>query len=265
MASGLTASKVFIVLSYVLSAFAALFYLLPNEGEKHFLTPFSGILIVNAIYWVLTLLFQFLFIVKVLFNENVTQTNQSSVIAVVGPHFIISNVLNSLWIYFFTRERFWLSEALLFVNLLNLLTLYFSHKTIAIKSLPDWLTIHLPVTGIPLAWTLYAIFWNGACMFHSHNKTLLPRVLANVFIWEFLFVPMALLMLYSDWSVALATSFLMLGVGFRQMFTKLIAFQWIFAFVISGADFIFAVLSMFNTAIGQVDTARSQDSAPLLA
>ncbi|KGK36762.1 hypothetical protein JL09_g4089 [Pichia kudriavzevii] len=262
---GLTASKIFITISYILSVFGSLFYLLPHLNDKHFLTPFSGTFIVTAIFWILTLLLQFVFITKVLFNNNVSPSNQSSAIAVIGPHFTTSNILHFFWCYFFSRERFVISEILLIVNLLNQLTLYFSHKTIAIKSLPDWLTVHLPVTGTPLAWSLYAILWNGATMFHSHNKSLLPRLLANIFIWELFVVPMALLVFYKDWSVGLATSFLALGMGFGQMFTKLVALQWIFAFVIAGANFTFSVLSMFNSAVAQSQTTTSTDQAPLLA
>ncbi|GMM46623.1 hypothetical protein DAPK24_031980 [Pichia kluyveri] len=270
MSSGLTASKITITASFAISAIATIFWLLPHQNDKHFVTPFSGTLFTTTIFWLITLLLQFLFITKVLFNSNVSNSNQSNVIAIVGPHFTISNIINFFWIYFFTAEKFIIAEILLFINLLNLLTLYFSHKTISIKSLPDWLTIHLPVTGIPLSWTLYAIFWNGACLFHSHNKSLLPRILANIFIWEFLLVPMSLLIFYSDWSVGLATSFLMLGVGLGQMFIKMFALQWIFAFIIAGLNLVFSILSMFNTALRQVENnnnnnAISNDQAPLLA
>lgn len=263
--SGLEASKIAIFLSYAVSAFSVLFYLLPYANGKHYLTPFSSTFFITMMYWVITLLLQFMFIINVFFNTSVSSANQSSVIAVVGPHFTIFNILNALWAYFFTMRSFLISEIILFVNLVNLLALYFSHKTIKIRSLPDWLTIHLPVTGIPLAWTLYAIFWNGATLFHSHNKSLLPRLLANFFIWEFLVVPLTLLVLYSDWSVSLATSFLLLGVGFAQMTTKLVALQWIFAFIISGLDFVLSIVYMFSSAVSQTSTGNSNDQAPLLA
>lgn len=265
--SGLTTSKVAIALSFALSVVSTLVFLLPKLNSPHFLTPFSGVFLITLLYWVITLLLQFLFISKVFFNPNVSESNQANVIAIVGPHFVLSNMLNFFWCFLFAKERFFLSELILIANLLNLLVLYFSHKTIAIKSMPDWLTIHLPITGLPLSWTLYAIFWNGACLFHSHNKSLLPRILANFLIWEFLFVPMALLLLYSDWSVGLSTSFLMLGVGLGQMMTKLVALQWIFAFIIATVDFLLSILSMFSTAMSQAETvsAPAEDQAPLLA
>lgn len=264
--SSLSASKIAISISFGLSVFATFVYLFPHQNGKHFLTPFSCTPIVIILYWLITLMIQFLFIVKVFFNENVSVSNQSSVIAIVGPHFVVSNVLHFFWCYFFIKEKFFISEIIVFINVLNLLMLYFTHKTISIKNMADWLTIHLPVTGLPLAWALYAVFWNGACLFHSHNKSLFARILANIFIWEFLLVPISLLLFHSDWSIGLATSFLMLGVGFSQLFTKLIALQWIFAFTIAGIDFVFSILSMFNSAIRQVESdTAGDDQAPLLA
>lgn len=267
--SGLSASKITICLTFALSAIGTFYYFLPIQNSSHFATPFSASIFVIFIYWLITLLIQFLFISKSFFNENVSLTNQSNLIAIVGPHFIFFNIIHFFWCYFFSNEKFIISEILTFINLLNLLTLYFSHKTMSIKSLSDWLTVHLPITGLPLSWTLYTVFWNGACLFHSHNKSLLPRILANIFIWEFLLVPMSLLLLYSDWSIALSTSFLLLGVGFYQMFTKLIALQWIFAFSISSIDFIFAILFMFNSAVNTNNTTNNNtltgnDQAPLL-
>ena len=40
---------------------------------------------------------------------------------------------------------------------------------------------------MPLSWVMFALFWNGAVMFHIHK--LFGRILANVFIWDFLLVP----------------------------------------------------------------------------
>jgi hypothetical protein len=41
--------------------------------------------------------------------------------------------------------------------------------------------VHLSTIAGPLAWTVTALFWNGAVATHSHN---LPgRIVANIFIW----------------------------------------------------------------------------------
>lgn len=263
--AGITLNKVTVATSFALSAFSTLFFLLPHVNDKHMITPFSGIFIVIALYWLVTIVFQLSFIVKVFFHSNESQENQTNVNAIVGPHFIFFNLVHFFWCYLFAKQHFIIAEILLVMNLLNLLMLYFSHKTIEIKNFSGWLTIHLPITGIPLSWTLYAIFWNGACIFHSHNKSLLPRILANIFIWEFLFVPVTLLLFYNDWSVGLSTSFLMLGVGFGQLMSRAIALQWIFAFVISGLNFVVSILSICNYTLRQVGNQDAGDQAPLLA
>lgn len=262
-----SASKITITLSYALSVVGVSMFMFTHSG-KHYQTPFTGILPITFLYWFVTLLSQFVFLFKLFFNSTVSSTNQANVLAIVGPHFTISNIFNFFWCWFFMKEKFIISEIILILNFLNLLMLYFTHKTISIKNVVDWLTIHLPVTGLPLAWNLYAIFWNGACVFHSHNNHLLPRLLANIFIWEFLVVPGSLLILYGDWSVGFATSVLLFSVGLCQFFIKIVALQWIFAMVIAGIDFLLSIIVLFSGAIKQVDgaepAATQNEQAPLL-
>ncbi|VEU21654.1 DEKNAAC102691 [Brettanomyces naardenensis] len=264
--SSFDAAKSSVVISYALSVIGVFYYFLFGHFGSHYSTPFTASLIFVLIYWLVTLVLQFLFIIKIFFNSNVSSDNQANILALVGPHFSVNNVLNFFWCYYFAQEKFIIAEVILVVNLFNLLALYFTHKTVGIKNISDWMTVHFPATGLPLSWTLYAIFWNGACMFHSHYKHLLPRVLANIFIWEFLFTPLALLGLYQDWSVSLSTSFLMLGLGLRQVFSKTFALQWIFAFVISGIDFIASVLAIVGSSLTAVNSeSASNEQAPLLA
>lgn len=42
-------------------------------------------------------------------------------------------------------------------------------------------SVHLPVVAGPYAWTLMALFWNGAVAVDSHTAG--ARIAANVFIW----------------------------------------------------------------------------------
>ncbi|QPG73581.1 hypothetical protein FOA43_000893 [Brettanomyces nanus] len=264
--SKFSAAKGTLVISYVLSVIGVFYYFIFGHFGSHYRTPFTSSLVFVLIYWVLTLILQSLFIVKVFFNTNVSSNNQANILALVGPHFSVNNVLNFFWCYYFAQEKFVISEIILLVNLVNILALYFTHKTVSIKNVSDWLVVHFPVTGLPLSWTLYAVFWNGACMFHSHYKSLAPRLLANIFIWEFFLTPVSLLILYKDWSVSLSTSFLMLGLGLSQLFSKTVALQWIFALVISGIDFVASVLTMVGTSLTSVNTeTSSNEQAPLLA
>ncbi|ESX00202.1 hypothetical protein KL918_004992 [Ogataea parapolymorpha] len=262
-----TESKVFtqkalIVASFLLSGYGTLFLFLFSHFGKHYRTPFTGFFIVTDIYWLVTMLLQVFFIVKVFFDKTVAAENKAAISEIVGPHFAINNALHFLWCYFFHKEKFALAELVLVINLLNLLALYFTHRTVAIKNVSDWLTVHFPVTALPLSWTMYAIFWNGACLFHSHNKSLLARILANVLVWEFLVVPLAILVFYQDWSIGLSTSLLMLGLGFGQLFTKVVALQWLFAFIIAAVNFVVSVVIMFGSGLR---TVNREEQAPLLS
>lgn len=263
--SQFTAAKATILISYLLSVIGTFYYLFYGKFDKQYETPFTPSIFIVVIYSATTLLLQALFIIKTLYNPSVNTNEQANILALVGPHFSINNVLNFFWTYYFIQGRFIVSEVILVVNLLNLLALYFSHNTVKIKSMSQWALVHFPVTGMPLSWTNYALFWNGACMFHSHYESVFPRILANVSIWEFLFVPLILLVLYQDWSVSLSTSFLMLGLGIRQAIHQTITLQWVFAFAISGIDFLASVVTLFGCSIHKFHSEVSDaEQAPLI-
>lgn len=238
-------------ISFSLSVFSSV-YLLFHINGGHYETPFSCLTFIIALYWLITLSSQSVFILRVFSGDD------SKPFVIVSPHFIINNICHFFWVYFFTRERFFISEMILIGNLLNLLMLYFNHHTSDIKSIRDWITIHFPIVGWPLSWTLYCLFWNGATLIHSHNKSLLPRLIANLAIWEFLLVPLCILAIYGDWSVGLSTSLLMLGVGLKQLFHRIVALQWGFALVISAIDFTASLIVMFSSAL------NSQENQPLV-
>jgi Fungal protein of unknown function (DUF1774). len=108
---------------------------------------------------------------------------------------------------------------------------------------------------------MFAIFWNGAVLFHVHK--FVGRIIANVLIWDFLLVPGMFLFAYNDWGVGLSSSMLVFGLAFGQLFTKLFALQWIFAFIIAG---ILLVLSLVAAITGSLSPERSitDESAPLI-
>lgn len=74
------------------------------------------------------------------------------------------------------------------------------------------------------------------------TKGFFARILANVFIWEFLIVPGVFIVLFNDWAIGLSSSVLVFGIALAQLFTKIIALQWIFAFIISGLLFAVSIL-----------------------
>lgn len=77
----------------------------------------------------------------------------------------------------------------------------------------------------------------------------------------FLFVPGFFLVVFNDWGVGLSSSALVFSLGMGQLFTKLFALQWIFAFVISG---LLLVLSVIVALTGSLSKNASSEGAPLL-
>lgn len=60
----------------------------------------------------------------------------------------------------------------------------------------------------PYAWTLTALFWNGAIAVHSHN---LPgRIVANIFIWVIMLIGLQHIVLRNDYILGYCLSLLTL-------------------------------------------------------
>ena len=136
---------------------------------------------------------------------------------------------------------------MLIINFFNLTSLYFRHP----KTRP---LVHVPVVSGPLAWTLVAILWNGAAMVGAHS--LGARILANVAIWSLLGFGFAFLAAFKDYTISFALSVLtackllsfrllticsisemfltelLLALAVHQLGIKVVALQWIFAFII---------------------------------
>jgi len=102
---------------------------------------------------------------------------------------------------FWVRGHFLLGEILLIINLFNLTLLYFRHS-----KTPRF--VHIPIVSAPLAWTYIAILWDGAAMV---NATSLPaRILANIAIWGILGLGTFFIVVFKDYTMGLALSYLCL-------------------------------------------------------
>lgn len=126
----------------------------------------------------------------------------------VATHFILNNLFILAWISLWTRNHFWGAEIILMAHFINQSVAYWRHK-----NLPDF--VHLPAVAGPYAWTIFALFWNGAVAVNSHN---LPgRIVANIFIWAILFVGLFHITLRQDHILGYCLSFLSLckSAGFR--------------------------------------------------
>lgn len=258
--STIATHKVTTIVSFVLAVYGNLRYLVgrsPFDKHSPFLvndTPFSANILVTLSYWVVLYILQASFIAQIFVPLLELQNREHTL--KVGWHFTLFNIGSFLWSLLFAKKHFFWSELVLILNFFNILVLYFSHKTYAIKPLTNWVLIHWSTAAFPLSWLLYAIFWNGAVLFHVHK--LVGRIVSNVLVWDFLLVPGFFLVTYEDWAVGLSSSALAFGLGLGQLLLKVFALQWIFAFVIAG---LLLVWSVFILVRGSNHT---EEHAPLL-
>lgn len=243
-------------------------------------TPFTANILVVLIYWGVLHLLQISFVLQYFFPEeqpgeraqsstigNILQGGQPTRLEVadhVGWHFTVFNFLQFFWTLLFVHGHYIWSEIFVILNFFNILTLYVAHKTYAIKPLSNYALIHLPTAALPFSWLLYLLFWNGAVVVGSNG--LVARIIANIFVWDFLLVPTILLILYRDWAVGFSSAALQLALALGQLFTKIFALQWIFAFIIAGLLFAFslAVLSADLRDSKKSSASTDAENAPLI-
>lgn len=187
----------------------------------------------------------------------------------VATHFILNNLLNFGWILLWTRNHFWPAEVILVLQFLNLHAAYWRHRR-----LPAF--VHLPAVAGPYAWTLLGLFWNGAVAVHSNS--LPARIVANVFIWVIFAMGSGHIVATQDYILGYCLSWLMLcmftqhrsfieckanclALAVKQFAVKVIALQWIFAFVIFAVFFIESVYLSSTKYYGR-DTLFRRVAAP---
>lgn len=263
--------KILTVLSWLLVVIVQGYYVhhRPEEGGFKYRsiwgqsaahpTPFTINKIFVDVYWVVLWIFQVGYVGH-LFSSN---TDLVTAAASVGSHFILFNLIQFGWVMLWVRGHFWLSELLLIVNFFNLVMLYFRHST-----KPRF--VHVPVVSAPLAWVFVAIFWNGAVMVGAH-RNLAARVFANIAVWSFLVFGGFYLTVFKDYTLGFSMSYLSAGLGVYQFKEKVIAFQWIFAFVIMAVLFLSTVVIGVPTLFGRAGVearapagAEDRERQPLL-
>lgn len=258
--------KIGTALSWLLLVITTIYYTFsaPHEGHKPrrsiwgqnkaHPSPFAMNPIITSIYWI------FLYVLQLGYSWHLYSSNTTYVAAAanVGSHFIANNLLLFGFVHLWVRSHFILALLLIIVNFFNLSSAYFRHS-----ATPK--AIHIAVVSGPLAWNFVALYWVGAVATNAHN--LPARIVANIFIWGILVYGGFFLVAYKDWTMGMELSVLAAAIGVTQFLTKVIAFQWIFAFVIM------AVLFLFSLAVasgndpfprGQV-VEEDRERAPLLA
>lgn len=244
-------------------------------------TPFTGNILIVLIYWGILHIMQISFVAQYFFPEeqpgeraasstigNILQGGSPTRLQVadhVGWHFTMFNILHFIWTLLFVNGHYIWSEIFVILNFFNILTLYVAHKTYTIKSFTNYSLIHMSTAALPFSWLLYLLFWNGAVVVGSNG--FVARVIANIFIWDFLLVPTLLLVIYRDWAVGFSSAALQLALALGQLFTKVFALQWIFAFVIAGSLFAFS-LAVMSAEIkdnkSSSTNANDPENAPLI-
>jgi hypothetical protein len=129
--------------------------------------------------------------------------------------------------------------------------------------------IEAPTARLTLAVLFIDILHNGAVAFRVHGTA--GRLLANIFIWIILVVGGGVVVWFRDWVFGLAIAYQTLSLAIEQLSIKIIALQWIFAFVISGVVALLSLLVLIpatrqaveNVAAGtegHVDDATDETS-----
>ncbi|KAF1983353.1 DUF1774-domain-containing protein [Aulographum hederae CBS 113979] len=268
-APNLTAYKVGTAVSWIVLVITSLVYdfSAPREGRharrtiwgqnSHNHTPFAMNAVITSLYWLA------LYIMQCGYTWYLYKGTDEYVTAAVnvGGHFIVHNLLIFGFLHLWCRSHFWLALLLIVINFFNLSAAYFRHPTTP-------RVIHIATVSGPLAWNFVALFWVGAAAVHAHN--LPARIVANIFIWSILGYGLLFLVVFKDYTMGIELSILMAAIGVSQFLTKVIAFQWIFAFVIMGLLFVLSIAVAMPGVIGQDPFKRGEivnedrERAPLL-
>ncbi|RFU77940.1 atp synthase f0 [Trichoderma arundinaceum] len=261
--------KVLTLLSWLLSIVVTVYYTVdePHDGftirrriwDQNYLYPsaFTMNHIIAEIYWVVLFILQFGYVTS-LFSSN---TDVVYAAAGVGSHFILNNLFHFAFVMLFVNSHFHIAELILVLNFFNLSSLYFRHNTT-----PRF--IHVPVVSGPLAWTFVAIYWNGAIMV-PHPHSLVARIFGNIFIWSLLVYGVFFIVTFNDYTMGFNLSVLSAAIGVAQFKRQVVAFQWIFAFIIMALLFISTATVAVPAMTGRDfrwrrTTAADQERAPLL-
>lgn len=259
------------IITWLLSVLTSIYYSheAPHDGKyaRHSIwdqnklhpSAFSMNALFTSLYFLVLFILQLVYIGH-LFSAEESKVNSA---ASVGSHFIANNLLHFASVMLIARSFFGWAELIILVNFFNLSACYFRHNTYA-------RFIHWPAVSAPLAWTFVAIYWNGAMMVHNPTN-LVARIFGNIFIWSILAYGGLFIFLYKDYTMGFSLSVLSGSIGVGQFLTKIIALQWIFAFVIMACLFVATVAVAVPAWTGkefkfrQREPQQDAERAPLLA
>lgn len=120
----------------------------------------------------------------------------------VAPYYVLNNIFVLAFTQLWIHSKFWGAEIIDIANLLSQGTLYWKYP-----GLPT--AIHFPAVAGPYAWTISALFWNGAVAVPGGDN-LSKRVVANIFIWVYFFIGQGHIVQRNDHQFGYAISLLSL-------------------------------------------------------
>jgi len=263
--------RFFSIIAWLLAVITTVYYTIhePRHGRYHcdtiwgqnkrFPTAFTIDGLVVTIYWLVLFLLQLVYLWH-LFSSKPEWVNAA---AGVSSHFTVNYFLQSAWVMLFVRSYFRLSELILIIKFLNLSFLYIRYPVTP-------RLIHIPAVSGPLAWTFVAIYWNGAIAVNPHSHNFEARLLGYIAIWGILVYGLFFLVTFKDYTMGFALSILTAAIGVSQFFRHGIAYQWIFAFIITAllfvATLVIALPGVFGGSFRRdiLVVAADRERAPLL-
>jgi len=225
-----------------------------------FSTAFTPGHLLFVIWWIILFSLQFLYLLWFFFHSD--SENDSS--RATAPYFITFSLLQVLWSYLWIHKALWLSFIVSVISFSAIMHGYFALRTFSNSPL-EYAFIHISTIAMPYSYLVFVIMWNGAAAVHAHST--FARIVANILVWVYLFIPTLHLALYSDWAIGFSFAYLTASLAVGQFFIKKFALQWIFATVISGIVGLSSLIIFGLQFIrGAADTALSDDTerSPLL-
>ncbi|RLV93441.1 hypothetical protein JA1_002466 [Spathaspora sp. JA1] len=242
------------IITLLLSIYSCTHY---SYHHKHPDNPFT------ANYWMLFAYWAFFYVKQIIYITYTFISNEETATSILesGWHLPIFNTLIFIWSELLIGKHYFWSELFLIANLVNVSYLYTKHKSYSIRPFVRFVIIHAPTAALPISWLIYAIFWNGALLFHV-KEMLWARILANIFIWAFLGIGILWLYWFNDFAVGFSLAYLMFSLMVGQLTIRVFALQWIFALSIGSLLTIFS----FGALLGflRETPQRSTEAAPLL-
>jgi len=228
-----------------------------HVSDKH-LTPFTTNSLFTACFWMLLYVLQLGFL-----STHWSRDLRETTVKKVYSSFALFNLLQFGWVLLWVHHHFVVSELFLIFNFLNILQLYIrlGYKLAPLER-TGWrrlILLEAPTARLPLAVLFIDILHNGAVAFHVHGG--LGRLLSNIFIWIIFVVGGLVVVWFRDWVFGLALAYHTLSLAIEQLSIKIIALQWIFAFVISGVIALLSVMVMIPGMRRTVESVSADTQA----